>query len=89
MTADRFDGLDTSVLDHHEIEGRLRTVIDDPAPVAGATVEYEYVDDETERVSPADAAMQDDSPAEDDAPAAPDEPDWRADAEAALNDRDA
>ena len=33
--------------------------------------------------------MQADSPAEDDAPpAAPDEPDWRADAEAALNDRD-
>jgi large subunit ribosomal protein L9 len=57
------------------------------APVAGATVEYEYVDDETERVSPADAAMQADSPAEDDAPAAPDEPEWRADADAALNDR--
>jgi large subunit ribosomal protein L9 len=58
------------------------------APVAGATVEYEYVEDEAERVSPADAAMQADSPAEDDAPAAPDEPEWRADADAALNDRD-
>jgi hypothetical protein len=28
------------------------------APVATAATEYEYVDDETERVSPADAAMQ-------------------------------
>jgi large subunit ribosomal protein L9 len=58
------------------------------APVAAAATEYEYVD-ETERVSPADAAMQADAPADDDPPAATDEPDWRADAEAALNDRDA
>ena len=59
------------------------------APVAAAATEYEYVDDETERMSPADAAMQADAPAEDDAPAATDEPDWRADADAALNDRNA
>jgi hypothetical protein len=57
-----------------------------PAPVEA--VEYEYMD-ETERVSPADAATSGDTPdetaAQDDAPAA-DEPDWRADADAALRD---
>ena len=64
------------------------------APVAAAaTVEYEYVDEAEERVSPADAAMQgddatQDSAPQDDAPAT-DEPDWRADADAALNDRNA
>jgi large subunit ribosomal protein L9 len=62
------------------------------APVAVAAVEYEYVD-ETERVSPADAALQgddaaQDSASQDDAPAT-DEPDWRADADAALNDSNA
>jgi large subunit ribosomal protein L9 len=57
------------------------------APAAAAAVEYEYVD-ETERVSPADAAMSGDSPAEPaELPAAPDEPEWRADADAALRDR--
>jgi large subunit ribosomal protein L9 len=62
------------------------------APVAAAAVEYEYVD-ETERVSPADAALQGDDAAQDSAPQddapATDEPDWRADADAALNDRNA
>jgi large subunit ribosomal protein L9 len=59
------------------------------APAPAAAVEYEYVD-ETERAqSPADAAMQGDSPAAQDEPTATDEPEWRADAEAALNDRDA
>jgi large subunit ribosomal protein L9 len=57
-----------------------------PAPVEA--VEYEYMD-EAERVSPADAATSGDTPdetaAQDDAPAA-DEPDWRADADAALRD---
>jgi large subunit ribosomal protein L9 len=58
------------------------------APAPAATVEYEYLD-ETERVSPADAATSGDSPAEtaaqDEAPES-DAPDWRADADAALRD---
>jgi large subunit ribosomal protein L9 len=58
------------------------------APVAAATVQVEYVDDAERALSPADAAMQGDSPAQDE-PATTDEPEWRADAEAALNDRDA
>jgi len=50
--------------------------------------------DDTERaLSPADAAMQGESPAEEsatqDEPKTTDEPEWRADAEAALNERDA
>jgi large subunit ribosomal protein L9 len=57
------------------------------APAAAAPVEFEYVD-EAERLSPAEAAMQGDSPAPEsapqDEPAATDEPDWRADADAAL-----
>jgi large subunit ribosomal protein L9 len=56
------------------------------APTAAAQVEYEYVD-ETERQSPAEAALQGDDPAAAPAEQAPDEPDWRADADAALNDR--
>jgi large subunit ribosomal protein L9 len=55
-------------------------------PAAAAQVEYEYVD-ETERQSPAEAALQGDDPAAAPAEPAPDEPDWRADADAALNDR--
>ena len=59
------------------------------APVPAAQVEYEYVDD-TERQSPADAAMQsDEGSAQQNEADTPDEPEWRADAEAALNDRDA
>jgi large subunit ribosomal protein L9 len=58
------------------------------APVAAEQVEYEYVDETERALSPADAAMQGESPAEE-TPAATDEPDWRADAEAALNDGDA
>jgi large subunit ribosomal protein L9 len=58
------------------------------AAPAAEQVEYEYVD-ETERQSPAEAALQGDEPAA----AAPaestqDEPEWRADADAALNDRE-
>ena len=56
---------------------------------SGFFIEYEYVD-ETERVSPADAAMQGDAAAAPDEQApATDEPEWRADAEAALNETDA
>jgi large subunit ribosomal protein L9 len=55
-------------------------------PAAAAAVEY--VDDSERAQSPADAAMQGDSPAQD-AAETPDEPEWRADAEAALNDRTA
>jgi hypothetical protein len=58
------------------------------APTAAEKVAYEYVDD-TARVSPADAAMQGDASPAQDEPTTPDEPEWRADAEAALNDRDA
>lgn len=63
------------------------------APAAAERVEVEYVDDTERALSPADAAMQGESPtqqsAAQDAPAKSDEPEWRADAEAALNDRDA
>jgi large subunit ribosomal protein L9 len=55
------------------------------APAAAAPAEFEYVDETERALSPAEAAMQGDSP-----PAeaeTPDEPDWRADADAALNDR--
>ncbi|HVA30747.1 MAG TPA: 50S ribosomal protein L9 [Gaiellaceae bacterium] len=53
-------------------------------PEAHAKVEYEDVpDDVAPRQSPAEAAMSADEPA---APAAGDEPDWRADADAALRD---
>ena len=63
-----------------------------PAASAGAAVEYV---DETERaVSPADAATSGDGPAPaenaaENAAAATDEPDWRADADAALRDQSA
>jgi large subunit ribosomal protein L9 len=57
------------------------------APAPAETVEYEYLD-ETERVSPADAATSGDSPAEAEQQpeASDDEADWRADADAALRD---
>ena len=59
------------------------------APAPAAAVEYEYLD-ETERVSPADAATSGDAPAQDaPQPAASDEPDWRADADAALREQNA
>jgi large subunit ribosomal protein L9 len=54
-----------------------------PAPAAAAV---EYVDDSERALSPAEAAMQGESAAQDE-PAPADEPEWRADAEAALNDR--
>jgi large subunit ribosomal protein L9 len=57
------------------------------APAAAEQVAVEYVD-ETERQSPAEAALQGDEPAAAQAGETPDEPDWRADADAALNDRD-
>jgi large subunit ribosomal protein L9 len=56
------------------------------AAPASQQVEVEYVD-ETERQSPAEAALQGDDPAPAPAESTPDEPDWRADADAALNDR--
>ncbi|MGZ8715559.1 MAG: 50S ribosomal protein L9 [Gaiellaceae bacterium] len=65
------------------------------APAAAAQVEFEYVDETERALSPAEAAMQGESPTPEsptpdtavpDAPAA-DEPEWRADADAALNDR--
>jgi large subunit ribosomal protein L9 len=57
------------------------------APAPAETVEYEYLD-ETERVSPADAATSGDSPAQaEQEPAASDEPEWRADADAALREQ--
>ena len=59
------------------------------APAPEAAVEYEYVDDTARAQSPADAAMQGDSTPAADEPQATGEPEWRADAEAALNDRDA
>jgi large subunit ribosomal protein L9 len=56
------------------------------APAAAAPAEFEYVDETERALSPAEAAMQGDSPAPAEAET-PDEPDWRADADAALNDR--
>jgi large subunit ribosomal protein L9 len=70
------------------MEAAERAEQDAAAPVPAATVQVEYVDDSERALSPADAAMQGESPAEDE-PATTDEPEWRADAEAALNDRDA
>jgi large subunit ribosomal protein L9 len=58
------------------------------APAPAAAVEYEYVDETERAVSPADAATSGDSPAQSE-PAATDEPEWRADAEAALRDQNA
>jgi large subunit ribosomal protein L9 len=59
------------------------------APAAAAApLGVEYVDDTERALSPAEAAMQGESPAQDQ-PTTPDEPEWRADAEAALNDRNA
>jgi large subunit ribosomal protein L9 len=54
------------------------------APAAPAEVVYEYVEEVERAVSPADAATQGDSPA----PSEPatDEPEWRADADAAMRD---
>jgi large subunit ribosomal protein L9 len=53
------------------------------SPATAAPAGVEYVEDAERALSPADAAMQGESAAPD---AAPDEPEWRADAEAALND---
>jgi large subunit ribosomal protein L9 len=72
------------------MEAAERAELEAAAPVAAAPVELEYVDGPTERtLSPADAAMQGESPSEesDAAPETPDEPEWRADADAALNNR--
>jgi large subunit ribosomal protein L9 len=56
------------------------------APAAPAPAAIEYVEDSERALSPADAAMQGESATQEEQ-AATDEPDWRADAEAALNDR--
>jgi large subunit ribosomal protein L9 len=54
------------------------------APAETPAAEYEYVD-EVERTSPAEAALAaDDTPPVEAAPAGEPEPDWRADADAAL-----
>ena len=45
---------------------------------------YEYVEETERAVSPADAATSGDTPSE--PAAASDEPEWRADADAALNE---
>ena len=60
------------------------------APAAGGSRSSTSTSTTTERQSPADAAMQsDEGSAPQNEAETPDEPDWRADAEAALNDRDA
>jgi large subunit ribosomal protein L9 len=56
------------------------------APAASAQAAVEYVDETERAVSPADAATSGDSPAQEE-PKAADEPEWRADAEAALRDK--
>jgi large subunit ribosomal protein L9 len=70
------------------MEAAARAEQEAAAPVKGAAVEVEYVEEAERTVSPADAATAGDSPAAD-KPAASDEPEWRADAEAALRDRNA
>jgi large subunit ribosomal protein L9 len=70
------------------MEAAARAEQEAAAPTPAAPAEVEYVDDNERAQSPADAAMQGDSPTQD-AAETPDEPAWRADAEAALNDRDA
>jgi large subunit ribosomal protein L9 len=70
------------------MEAAARAEQEAAAPVKEAAVEVEYVEETERTVSPADAATAGDSPAQD-KPAASDEPEWRADAEAALRDRDA
>lgn len=55
------------------------------APAGATPAEVEYVDETERAFSPAEAAMQGESPTQDE-PATTDEPEWRADAEAALND---
>jgi large subunit ribosomal protein L9 len=64
------------------MEAAARAEEEAAAPPAPAEVEYEYVEEVARAVSPADAATQGDSPAQDEA--ATDEPEWRADADAAL-----
>jgi large subunit ribosomal protein L9 len=66
------------------MEAAARAEAEAAAPPAAAEVEYEYVEEVARAVSPADAATQGDSPAQDE-PAA-DEPEWRADADAALRE---
>ncbi len=66
------------------MEAAARAEEEAAAPPTPAAVEYEYVEDVARAVSPADAATQGDSPAPEES--APDEPEWRADADAALRD---
>jgi large subunit ribosomal protein L9 len=66
------------------MEATARAEEEAAAPPAPAEVEYEYVEEVARAVSPADAATQGDSPAQDEA--ATDEPEWRADADAALGE---
>ena len=56
------------------------------APVAAPAPEYEYVEETERAVSPADAATSGDSPAASEPAASDEQPDWRADADAALRD---
>jgi large subunit ribosomal protein L9 len=59
------------------------------APAKAETVEYEYVDETARAVSPADAATSGDSPTQEPQPDTSDEPEWRADADAALREQNA
>jgi large subunit ribosomal protein L9 len=56
------------------------------SPTPAEAVQYEYVDETERAVSPAEAATAGDAIAAAEPDAASDEPDWRADADAALND---
>ena len=56
------------------------------APTPAPAVEYEYVEETDRAISPADAATAGDEPAAAEQDGGAGEPDWRADAEAALRD---
>ncbi|MDX6472496.1 MAG: large subunit ribosomal protein, partial [Gaiellaceae bacterium] len=71
------------------MEAAERAAQEAAAPAAAPGGAVEYVDEEERAVSPADAALSgDDSPAQEE-PESSDEPEWRADAEAALRDQNA
>jgi large subunit ribosomal protein L9 len=71
------------------MEAAERAAQEAAAPAAAPGGAVEYVDEEERAVSPADAALSgDDGPAQNE-PEQSDEPEWRADAEAALRDQNA
>ncbi|MDX6425883.1 MAG: hypothetical protein QOD52_1288, partial [Gaiellaceae bacterium] len=72
------------------MEAAERAAQEAAAPAAAPSGAVEYVDEEERAVSPADAALSgDDSPAQNEPEQSDEQPEWRADAEAALRDQNA